>query len=52
MGGSKTAQYVWITAPGEDYLQLIGQGGGVQGGINSTGTGYGNLSGSGTGINF
>jgi hypothetical protein len=46
-----TAQQVWTTAPGIDYLQLQskGGGGGIVGGIDATGAGYGSLSGSGGG---
>jgi hypothetical protein len=38
-----TAQNTWTTNPGEDFLQLQGQGGGTVGWIDSTGAGQGAL---------
>lgn len=51
MAPSKTAQNTWQSVSGEDFLQVVNsQGGGVLGGIDSTGTGYGSLTGSGGGF--
>jgi hypothetical protein len=46
-----TAQYVWITQPGVDFLQLQNKRGGqgIVGGIDSNGVGYGGLAGGGGG---
>jgi hypothetical protein len=44
---TKTCQYSWVTTSGIDFLQLIEEGGAVVSGINSTGTGFGNLAGGG-----
>lgn len=46
---TKTAQQVWVTPAGQDFLQLMVEGGGVVGWIDSTGTGQGNLASSGGG---
>jgi hypothetical protein len=40
---TKTSQNVWPTTPGEDVLQIQQQGGNIVGGIDSTGTPFGNL---------
>jgi hypothetical protein len=50
MTASLTAQEIWVTTPGVDFLQLISSSGGaVVGGINSNGVGYGGLAGTGGG---
>jgi hypothetical protein len=43
---TKTAQQVWTTPAGQDYLQLIVEGAGIQSWIDSNGDGQGGLAGS------
>jgi hypothetical protein len=44
---TKAAQNIWISSGGQDFLQLISEGGAVLGWIDYTGTGQGNLAGGG-----
>jgi hypothetical protein len=42
---SKTAQQVWVSPAGQDFIQLMAEGGGVLGWIDSNGDGQGGLAG-------